>query len=59
MERTNLEIIESIDMMRLLENGEKVRMVMTESESYSVDTPEDLLKTQKAMESDALLIQYK
>jgi 3-deoxy-manno-octulosonate cytidylyltransferase (CMP-KDO synthetase) len=59
MQRTNLEVIESIDMMRLLENGEKVKMVMTESESYSVDTPEDLLKTQKAMKNDPLMIQYK
>jgi 3-deoxy-manno-octulosonate cytidylyltransferase (CMP-KDO synthetase) len=58
MERTNLEIIESIDMMRLLENGEKVRMVMTETLSYSVDTPEDLLNTQKAMENDPLMSFY-
>jgi len=59
MARTNLEVIESIDMMRLLENGEKVRMVMTDAISYSVDTPEDLLKTQNAMENDPLMILYK
>jgi 3-deoxy-manno-octulosonate cytidylyltransferase (CMP-KDO synthetase) len=59
MERTNLEVIESIDMLRLLENGEKVRMVMCDTLSYSVDTPEDLLKTQKAMENDPLTNLYK
>ena len=59
MARTNLEIIESIDMMRLIENGEKVRMVMTESISYSVDTQEDLLNVQKAMENDPLMKRYK
>jgi 3-deoxy-manno-octulosonate cytidylyltransferase (CMP-KDO synthetase) len=59
MKRTNLEIIESIDMMRLLENGEKVRMVMTDSLSYSVDTPEDLINTQKAMENDPIMLLYK
>jgi len=59
MARTNLEIIESIDMMRLIENGEKVRMVTTESISYSVDTQEDLLKVQKAMENDPLMMHYK
>jgi 3-deoxy-manno-octulosonate cytidylyltransferase (CMP-KDO synthetase) len=59
MERTNLEVIESIDMLRLLENGEKVRMVMCDTLSYSVDTPEDLIKTQKAMENDLLIKFYK
>ena len=59
MKRTNLEIIESIDMLRLLENGEKVRMVMTDSLSYSVDTPEDLINTQKAMENDPIMLLYK
>jgi 3-deoxy-manno-octulosonate cytidylyltransferase (CMP-KDO synthetase) len=58
MKRTNLEIIESVDMMRLLENGEKVRMVMTDSISYSVDTPEDLINTQKAMKNDPLMLTY-
>lgn len=59
MQRTNLEVIESIDMLRLLENGEKVRMVMCDTLSYSVDTPEDLIKTQKAMENDPLINLYK
>ena len=51
---TNLEIIESIDMMRLIENGEKVKIVITEEETYSIDVPSDVEKTILAMEKDKL-----
>ena len=37
-----LEIIESVDMLRVLEHGRKIRMVQTWHQSQSVDTPEDL-----------------
>jgi 3-deoxy-manno-octulosonate cytidylyltransferase (CMP-KDO synthetase) len=56
---TNLEKIESVDMMRIIENGEKVRMAMTEVKSFSVDTQEDLLNVEKKMENDQLMTQYK
>lgn len=39
---TQLEIMESIDMLRLLEAGHKVRMVPTSHETHAVDTIEDL-----------------
>jgi len=52
------EIIESVDMMRILENGEKVRMVMTDESSYSVDTLDDLIRVEKIMESDSLMKTY-
>lgn len=39
---TPLEEIESVDMMRLLEHGEKVKMVYADEVTYSVDTPADL-----------------
>jgi 3-deoxy-manno-octulosonate cytidylyltransferase (CMP-KDO synthetase) len=55
---TPLEIIESIDMLRLLEHGYKVKIVPTESDSYSVDTPEDLAKVEQLMENDPLLARY-
>ena len=38
---TPLEIAESVDMMRVLENGLKVRMVATRFNSQSVDTESD------------------
>tara|TARA_B110000008_G_C16874643_1_gene526289 strand:+ start:260 stop:1030 length:771 start_codon:yes stop_codon:yes gene_type:complete len=56
---TVTENIESIDMMRVLENGENVRMVMTSEASYSVDTLEDLIRVEKIMESDSLMKTYK
>jgi len=55
---TPLEVIESIDMMRILENDEKVRMVMTNESSFSVDTKLDLIKVQKLMEADELMGRY-
>ena len=46
---TPLEETESIDMMRVLENGYKVKMVPTDHETYAVDTIEDLNKVQMLM----------
>ena len=49
MEPTPLEIVESIDMLRILENGLNVRMIPTKFQSYSVDTIEDLKKVSELM----------
>ena len=57
-QRTPLEIIESIDMLRAIENGYKVRMVFTRYETYSVDTPEDLLHVAQLLQSDPLVAKY-
>jgi 3-deoxy-manno-octulosonate cytidylyltransferase (CMP-KDO synthetase) len=58
LESTPLEIAESVDMLRALEHGYKVKMVPTKFETYSVDTPEDLLNVERLMEKDELLEQY-
>ena len=42
MEPTPLEDAESVDMLRVLENGYKIKMVLTNYSTYGVDTPEDL-----------------
>jgi 3-deoxy-manno-octulosonate cytidylyltransferase (CMP-KDO synthetase) len=47
---TPLEIAESVDMMRILEHGMKVRMVPTKHNSQAVDTPEDLMKVERLMQ---------
>ena len=44
MTQTPLEIAESIDMMRIIENGIKIKMVKTEYSTQSVDTPSDIKK---------------
>lgn len=49
MAPTPLEIAESVDMMRILEHGGKVRMVPTVHATYSVDTPADLERIEQIM----------
>jgi len=46
---TPLEITESVDMMRVLEHGSKVRMIPTKHESHAVDTIDDLKKVEQLM----------
>lgn len=46
---TPLEIVESIDMMRVLEHGRKVRMIPTIYNTKAVDTLEDLKAVEKIM----------
>jgi len=48
---TPLEIAESIDMLRILENGIKVRMVKTKYQTLSVDTLEDLKKVETLLKT--------
>ena len=55
---TPLEIIESIDMNRVLEHGYKVKMVLEDVETYPVDTPQDLAKVEKLIVNDQLRKQY-
>jgi 3-deoxy-manno-octulosonate cytidylyltransferase (CMP-KDO synthetase) len=49
MKPTPLEIVESVDMMRILEHGYHVRMIPTKYKSYSVDTPSDLKRVEAKM----------
>ena len=49
MTPTPLEVAESVDMMRILEHGMKVRMVPTNHKTYSVDTLNDLHRLEKIM----------
>lgn len=58
MEQTPLEIIESVDMNRLLENGIKIKMVLCHEETFSVDTLSDLNNVIDRMKSDKLINQY-
>ena len=51
LEPTPLEVVESVDMMRVLEHGMKVRMAPTNHQTQAVDTPEDLLRVERLMQS--------
>lgn len=44
LEQTDLEQIEKLEQLRMLENGFKIKIVVTEYENLAVDTPEDLDK---------------
>jgi 3-deoxy-manno-octulosonate cytidylyltransferase (CMP-KDO synthetase) len=55
---TPLEIYESIDMNRILENGYDVRMVNVDSITYSVDTEDDLKFVENKMITDVLMPKY-
>ncbi|MBU0573290.1 MAG: 3-deoxy-manno-octulosonate cytidylyltransferase, partial [Candidatus Margulisbacteria bacterium] len=59
LEPTPLEIVESVDMLRVLEHGYRVRMVLTDQTTYSVDTREDLQVVEEAMTEDPLVAKYK
>ena len=56
--QTTLEIVESIDMLRIIENGGTVRMVKMPNHTVSVDTPEDLDLVSRLMENDSLIDRY-
>ena len=47
LEQTDLEMAENLEQLRMLENGMKIKIVVTEYETLSVDTPEDLEKARK------------
>jgi 3-deoxy-manno-octulosonate cytidylyltransferase (CMP-KDO synthetase) len=55
---TPLEQIESVDMMRAVEYGHRIRMVPCGQQVVGVDTPEDLTRASKLMEQDDLLTVY-
>ena len=54
LEPTPLEIAESIDMLRVIENGDKVKMVETKHFNQSVDTQEDLKKVSALINNQKL-----
>lgn len=58
LDPTPLEKLESIDMLRFLEHGRKVRMVETPYDSQAVDTPADLALVESLMQQDPLCARY-
>ena len=48
---TQLEIAESVDMLRILEHGDSVKMVKVNSVTYPVDTSQDLNKVELLISS--------
>ncbi len=44
LEKTNLEVTESLEQLRWIENGYTIKAAITSLESLAIDTPADLLK---------------
>jgi len=55
---TPLEVLESIDMMRLLENNFEINAVISSSPILGVDNPADIAKAELMMTKDMLLEIY-
>lgn len=55
---TPLEKVESVDMLRLLEHGYRVKTSISNYKTYGVDTVEDLKKVERIMQNDSLCKKY-
>lgn len=49
MKQTPLELIEGIELLRMLENGHALKAVLTRYSTFGVDTPSDLMEVNKIM----------
>ena len=58
LEQTPLEIIEAVDMLRVLEHGMDLYVVFTETETIGVDTPADLARGEQLLRDEPLTRQY-
>ncbi|MGN1376148.1 MAG: 3-deoxy-manno-octulosonate cytidylyltransferase [Prevotella sp.] len=48
--QSTLEIAESLEQLRWLQNGYRIKVGLTDVETIGIDTPEDLSKAEKALE---------
>ena len=58
LQPTPLEIIESVDMNRLLENGIRIKFVRTTFQFLSIDVPEDKQRVLIEMKDDPYIARY-
>ena len=56
--QTPLELAEEIDLIRVIEYGEKIRIEVDDSVTYNVDTPKALKIVEDAMADDTLIKNY-
>lgn len=59
LEPTPLEIAESIDMLRILEHGSKIKIAVCDQPTVSVDTKSDLMVAEQFMRDDKLVSFYR
>lgn len=56
---TPLEIVESIDMMRAVEHGYKIRVIQVPERMIGVDLPGDIARVEALLANDPLFSQYR
>ena len=49
--QSSLELAESLEQLRWLQNGYKIKVGLTASETIGIDTPEDLQKAEEFLKS--------
>jgi len=55
---TSLEKIESVDMNRVLETGGRIRMVLSDTITIGVDTPQEADAVASLLKNDPLYLEY-
>ena len=58
LDPTPLEQVESVDMMRAVEHGYRVKLVETKHQMIGVDVPSDVQRVEKVLSSDPLINKY-
>lgn len=58
MPQTPLEKVESIDMLRILENGLPLQLVFTDTETIGIDTPEERVRGEAMLAADPVTARY-
>ena len=54
MDQTPMELSESLEQLRVIENGYKIKLVQTEYRSFPIDTESDLIRANEEFEKYAL-----
>lgn len=47
---STLERLEQLEQLRIIENGDKIKVVITDEHFFGIDTPEDLLRAEKILQ---------
>jgi len=59
MDTTPLESVESVDMVRILENGYKIKLAETKFKTQAVDNENDRIIVEKLIAKDPLFLKYR
>ena len=58
MPQTNLELVEGIDMLRIIQNEYPIASGIINNSTYPVDVPEDIEKIENILKKDQWFLKY-